>query len=41
MTFDFILNEKSNMAQFSKQNYDIRQLKQISGLDGLTNGGRI
>ena len=41
MTFDFILNEKSNMAQFSKQNYDIRQLRQISGLDGLTNGGRI
>ena len=41
MAVDFTLSEASNQIQFAKQNYDIRQLRQISGLDGLTNGGRI
>lgn len=41
MAVDFTLSETSNQIQFAKQNYDIRQLRQISGLDGLTNGGRI
>ncbi len=41
MAFNFALNERANKIQFAKQNYDISQLRQISGLDGLTNGGRI
>ena len=41
MALQFSLNEIANQTEFAKQNYDIRQLRQISGLDGLTNGGRI
>ena len=39
--FNFGLNEYSNQVQFNKQNYDISKLREISGLNGLTNGGRI
>ena len=40
-TFNFGLNEYSNSVNIKKQNYEINQLRKISGLDVLTNGGRI
>jgi len=35
------LQEKSNGFANYKENYNIEKLRQISGLDGTTNGGRI
>lgn len=41
MLFNFGISEFVNEVQFRKQNYDIAKLREISGLNGLTNGGRI
>ena len=35
------LENKSNAFQVQKQNYEIEKLKELSGLNTLTNGGRI
>lgn len=38
---NFGLRLHSENVEIRKQNYSINQLKQLSGLDGLTNGSRI
>lgn len=38
---NFSLQLRSQNLEIRKQNYSIGQLKQLSGLDGLTNGSRI
>ena len=38
---NFGLKLKSEQVALNKQNYNIQQLRQLSGLDGLTNGSRI
>lgn len=40
-TINFGLQLHSQNVETRKQNYSINQLKQLSGLDGLTNGSRI
>ena len=38
---NFGLQLNSESIEIKKQNYNIQQLRQLSGLDGLTNGSRI
>jgi len=40
-TINFGLQLHSQNLEIRKQNYSINQLRQLSGLDGLTNGSRI
>lgn len=39
-TINFALQETANRVSNRNQNYNIEQLRNISGLDALTNGGR-
>lgn len=41
MTINFGLQLHSENLEVKKQNHNIDQLRQLSGLDGLTNGSRI
>lgn len=40
-TINFVLAEAQAQLQINKQNYEISKLREISGLNGLTNGSRI